>query len=343
MSSCGELEPPVGAGRLVAEASHDLVVAVLAAHHQELLQLLRRLRQREEGARPHARRHEEVTRALGRGAAEHRRLDLDEPKRIEMLVHQTRHLVTQTPGSRSSRGGEGPDSGTPVAGARRPRRGLRSRTAACRRARAPRGWRPRPRLAGRKRRVDHARPAARAPSRVTRTTHSPRRSCATVCASVASSRVEDHLRPTPSRSRRSMNVDPAVIATVRHPAAQRHLAARRRPRGAPRTRVSASRSPASIARSCGSLAGAQMRRRPRPAARRSARRRPSGAAVTVPAASSCSPMIAANGGVGAVGHLELGLQADDPRTRGRHRSPPCAAPRRASGRSCGAAPPIATT
>ena len=90
-----ELEPAVGAGRLVAEASHDLVVPVLATHHQELFQLLRRLRQREEGARPHPHRHEEVTRALGRGSAEHRRLDLDEPQRIEMLVHQTRHLVTQ--------------------------------------------------------------------------------------------------------------------------------------------------------------------------------------------------------------------------------------------------------
>ena len=64
----GELEPAVGARGLVAEAAHDLVVAVLAAHHQQLLQLLRRLRQRVERARLQAGRHQEVARTL-RGAA----------------------------------------------------------------------------------------------------------------------------------------------------------------------------------------------------------------------------------------------------------------------------------
>ena len=44
----GELEAAVGARGLVAQAPHDLVVAVLPADHQQLLQLLRRLRQRVE-------------------------------------------------------------------------------------------------------------------------------------------------------------------------------------------------------------------------------------------------------------------------------------------------------
>ena len=48
-----ELEPAVGARLLVAEASHDLVVAVLSGDHQQLLQLLRGLRQRVEGAGEH--------------------------------------------------------------------------------------------------------------------------------------------------------------------------------------------------------------------------------------------------------------------------------------------------
>src|SRR6185436_6435995 len=38
-----ELEPAVGARRLVAQAAHDLVVPVLAADHQQLLELLRGL------------------------------------------------------------------------------------------------------------------------------------------------------------------------------------------------------------------------------------------------------------------------------------------------------------
>ena len=43
-----ELGLAVGAQVLVAEALDDLVVAVEAGHHQQLLEQLRRLRQREE-------------------------------------------------------------------------------------------------------------------------------------------------------------------------------------------------------------------------------------------------------------------------------------------------------
>ena len=52
----GELGLAEAAQVLVAEAAGDLVVALVAAHHQQLLEQLRRLRQRVERARPHARR-----------------------------------------------------------------------------------------------------------------------------------------------------------------------------------------------------------------------------------------------------------------------------------------------
>ncbi len=73
-----ELVLPIGAQVLVAQAAGDLVVAIDAGHHQELLEQLRRLRQGVERARLLARRHEELARALGRRRHEHRRLDLDE-------------------------------------------------------------------------------------------------------------------------------------------------------------------------------------------------------------------------------------------------------------------------
>ena len=74
----GELRLPVGPEVLVAEAAHDLVVALHAGDHQQLLEQLRRLRQRVPvaGLQPH--RHQEVARALGRRAGEVGRLDLEE-------------------------------------------------------------------------------------------------------------------------------------------------------------------------------------------------------------------------------------------------------------------------
>jgi hypothetical protein len=49
-----EFEAPIRARRLVAETAHDLVVAVLSRHHQQLLQLLRGLREGVERTRPQA-------------------------------------------------------------------------------------------------------------------------------------------------------------------------------------------------------------------------------------------------------------------------------------------------
>ena len=73
-----ELVLAVGAQVLVAQATSDLVVAVDAADHQQLLEQLRALRQRVERAGLLARRHEELARALGRRRHQHRCLDLDE-------------------------------------------------------------------------------------------------------------------------------------------------------------------------------------------------------------------------------------------------------------------------
>ena len=80
---------------LVAEAAGDLVVALEAGHHQQLLEELRRLRQRVERARADAGRDEEVARALGRGAGEDRRLDLEEVVRVEVVAHRARDRVAQ--------------------------------------------------------------------------------------------------------------------------------------------------------------------------------------------------------------------------------------------------------
>ena len=55
---------PVGARILVSETGRDLEVTVEAGHHQQLLVLLRRLRQRVKLARVNPRRHQEVARAL---------------------------------------------------------------------------------------------------------------------------------------------------------------------------------------------------------------------------------------------------------------------------------------
>ena len=70
----------VGARVLVAEARRDLEIAVEARDHQQLLVLLRRLRQRVELAGMNARRHEEVARALRARGSQDRRRELVEAR-----------------------------------------------------------------------------------------------------------------------------------------------------------------------------------------------------------------------------------------------------------------------
>ena len=73
-----ELVLAIGPQVLVAQAAGDLVVAVEAAHHQQLLEQLRALGQGVERAGRLPRRHEELAGPFRRGGHEHRRLDLDE-------------------------------------------------------------------------------------------------------------------------------------------------------------------------------------------------------------------------------------------------------------------------
>ena len=133
----GELRLPVGAEVLVPEAAGDLVVPLEAADHQQLLEQLRRLRQRVPlaGLQPH--RDDEVAGALGRRAGQRRRLHLDEPVPGHHPAGDPVDLRAQphapSPGPAGAGRGSGRRSG------RRPRPPGRSRsgTAAARTPTAP--------------------------------------------------------------------------------------------------------------------------------------------------------------------------------------------------------------
>ena len=90
-----ELGLAVGAQVFVAEAPRDLVVALDAAHHEHLLELLGALRQRVELARVRAARHDVVARALGRGVREDGRFHLEEAALVERGAHGLGHRVAQ--------------------------------------------------------------------------------------------------------------------------------------------------------------------------------------------------------------------------------------------------------
>src|SRR3989442_1632100 len=75
----GVLEGSVSARVFVAEVARNLEVLVDATDHEDLLQLLRGLRQRPELPREVAGRHDEIARAGGIRPDEIGRLDLPEP------------------------------------------------------------------------------------------------------------------------------------------------------------------------------------------------------------------------------------------------------------------------
>ena len=77
----------VGARVLVAETRRDLEVAVEARHHQQLLVLLRRLRQRVEFSGMDPRRHQKVPRAFRRGRRQDRGLEFEEALLLHPLAH----------------------------------------------------------------------------------------------------------------------------------------------------------------------------------------------------------------------------------------------------------------
>lgn len=85
----------VTAGVLVAEARGDLEIAVEARRHEQLLELLRRLRQRVELAGVLARGHEIVARALRTGGREDGRRDLEEAVRGHGGAQRGHHLATE--------------------------------------------------------------------------------------------------------------------------------------------------------------------------------------------------------------------------------------------------------
>ncbi len=91
----GEFGLAVAAQVFVAEAAGDLEIALVARHHQQLLQLLRALRQRVEAARLQAAGHEEVARAFGRRLEQDRRLDFEEVALVEIVADELDDLVAQ--------------------------------------------------------------------------------------------------------------------------------------------------------------------------------------------------------------------------------------------------------
>ena len=92
----GEFGLAVGAQVFVAEAFDDLIVAVEARHHQQLLEELWRLRQGKELPGMHARRHEVVARAFRRALGQHRCFDVNEAVGIEKAAEGHRDLIAQT-------------------------------------------------------------------------------------------------------------------------------------------------------------------------------------------------------------------------------------------------------
>ena len=82
-----ELRLTIGTQVFVAEALGDLVVAVEAGHHQQLLELLRRLRQGEEVAGVGTARHQVVAGTFRGGAGQDRRLDIEEAVLVEVAAH----------------------------------------------------------------------------------------------------------------------------------------------------------------------------------------------------------------------------------------------------------------
>ena len=90
-----DLLDAIGAEVLVAEADRDLVVAVEAGDHRQLLEGLRALREREEPPLVQAARDDEVARALGRRLVEDRRLDVEEPGRLHVAADDPDHLRPQ--------------------------------------------------------------------------------------------------------------------------------------------------------------------------------------------------------------------------------------------------------
>ncbi|MNF90154.1 hypothetical protein D3C84_727080 [compost metagenome] len=82
----GEFRLAIGAQVFVAEALGDLVVAIEAGHHQQLLEQLGRLRQGEEAAGVGTARHQVVAGAFRGGAGQDRGLDIKEAVLVQVAT-----------------------------------------------------------------------------------------------------------------------------------------------------------------------------------------------------------------------------------------------------------------
>ena len=82
----GELRLAVGAQILVPEAADDLVVAIRPPDHQQLLEELRRLRERVEAAAMDPGRHQVVPGPFRGGPGQKRSLDFEEPVFVEVAA-----------------------------------------------------------------------------------------------------------------------------------------------------------------------------------------------------------------------------------------------------------------
>ena len=88
-----EIGLTIGPQVFITEAACDLVVALEARHHQQLLEDLRRLGQREELAGVRARRYEVVAGAFWRRLRQHRCFDVDETRVVEVAAQCTGRRV----------------------------------------------------------------------------------------------------------------------------------------------------------------------------------------------------------------------------------------------------------
>ena len=91
----GELHLAIGAQILVAEAAGDLEIFLHTGDHEDLLELLGRLRERIKLSGVNARRHEIFAGTFRSGFEECRCLDLDELLGIEVVANRFRCAVAQ--------------------------------------------------------------------------------------------------------------------------------------------------------------------------------------------------------------------------------------------------------
>ena len=91
----GKFRLAVGAGILIAEAFDNLEVPLHAADHEELFQLLGRLRQSIELAGVQPARHKVIAGPFRRALDEYRRFDFDKVALIETIADELHNMMTQ--------------------------------------------------------------------------------------------------------------------------------------------------------------------------------------------------------------------------------------------------------